>query len=196
VQRRRFCLAICLALLGAMVLSSPMLHAQSDDGPLGLRWGMSTEAVERMGLGLCCRQVGKWGARYEVNQSDFANFPAPLGDEDKVYLYFGNTNKLLRAFIAIQKQDGWNRYKQMNILAARKYDLIDQCVREQFSKYETLKKRRPERPCSDYEAYSVYKKDGVEAFVGLEKHGAAYRISVILLHNELFRRDKGKKNPL
>ena len=58
--------------------------AQTADGPLGLQWGMTKEAVEKLGIGLCCRQVGKYGARYGVASEDFANFPNPLGDEAKV----------------------------------------------------------------------------------------------------------------
>ena len=64
---------------------------------------MSPEAVAELGIRLCCRQVGEWGARYEVESQDFDKFPTPLGDEEKVYVYFGNTNKLLRIFISIKK---------------------------------------------------------------------------------------------
>ena len=69
--------------------------------------------------------VGKWGARYQVNADDFQRFPNSLGDEEKVYLYFGNTNKLLRVYSAIRKVDGWNRYKQINVILNKKYTFSD-----------------------------------------------------------------------
>ena len=115
------------------------IDAQPSGGPLGLRWGMPQEAVDQLDIRLCCRQVGKWGARYKVNGQDFPNFPNPLGDEERVYLYFGNTNKLLRVYIAIRKIDGRNRYKQVNIIVNKKYDLIKSCVRKKYTKYEALK---------------------------------------------------------
>ena len=58
--------------------------AQPGEGPFGLRWGMSPEAVAALGMRFCCRQVGEWGARYEVESPDFDTFPPPLGDEEKV----------------------------------------------------------------------------------------------------------------
>jgi hypothetical protein len=80
-----------LFLCGLSIASS--LNAQVSDGPLGLSWGMPKEAVERLGIRLCCRQVGTWGTRYTVARQDFNKMPRSFGDEEKIYLYFGNKNK-------------------------------------------------------------------------------------------------------
>jgi hypothetical protein len=190
----------CLGLLCCMVLVKTV-DAQSSDGPLGLDWGISKEAVEKLGIRMCCRQIGKWGARYEVRRQDFANFPRPLGDEEKVYLYFGNTNKLLRVYIDIRKKDGWNRYKQINTILARRYDMVDTCTRKTYTKYEALQKGQTEKICKNYESYTNYKKGNIEAFAGLERFDTGmrnpdYRVSVILLHDGLYKVDLEKKSPL
>jgi hypothetical protein len=171
------------------------LAAQPGEGPLGLRWGMSPEAWQSQNR-LCCRQVGEWGARYEVDSQDFDKFPNPLGDEEKVYVYFGNTNKLLRIFISIKKTDGWNRYKQINSMIESKYDMKESCVHKVLDKYEALRRGTSEQTCKEYEAYSSYNKDDVEVFVGLKQMGVNYEVSITQLHNGLYVTDKKKKSPL
>ena len=181
---------LCCVMLGQQ------LAAQPGEGPLGLRWGMSPEAVTELGIRLCCRQVGEWGARYEVDSQDFDKFPTPLGDEEKVYVYFGNTNKLLRIYIAITKTDGWNRYKQINSMVESKYDMKESCVHKVLDKYEALRRGASEQTCKEYAAYSSYKKDDVEVFVGLKQMDGNYEVSIIQLHNGLYVIDKSKKSPL
>jgi hypothetical protein len=51
---------------------------------------MPKEAVERLGIRLCCRQVGTWGTRYTVARQDFNKMPRSFGDEEKISLYFGH----------------------------------------------------------------------------------------------------------
>ena len=65
-----------LFLCGLSIVSP--LNAQVSDGPLGLPWGMPKEAVERLGIRLCCRQVGTWGTRYTVARHDFNKLPRSL----------------------------------------------------------------------------------------------------------------------
>ena len=170
--------------------------AQKHEGPLGLQWGMTTEAVEQLDIGLCCRQVGKYGARYEVDPADFANFPNGLGDEEKVYLYFGNTNKLLRIFIAIRKVDGWNRYNQINTILGKQYTLKASCKVRKYTKYESLEKGKVEKTCKNYQAYSEYQDNNIEVFVGLERESTVYRITIVQLHRALYEFDKKEKSPL
>jgi hypothetical protein len=180
----------------AAVIALSVVNVQATDGPLGLHWGMPKAAVETLGIHLCCRQVGKWGARYLVDAEDLKNLPNSLGDEDKVYLYFGNTDKLQRIYIAIKKVDGWNRYRQVNALAQKKYSQTDACARRSYDKYEALAKGKTARTCEQYEAYTTYEQDSVKVFVGLEKLPVDYRVSLIFLHGDLYRVDQGKKNPL
>lgn len=180
----------------SVVVGVAAIDAHATDGPLGLQWGMSKAAVEKLGIRLCCRQVGKWGARYLVEAEDLKNLPNALGDEEKVYLYFGNTDKLLRIYVAIKKVDGWNRYKQINTLAQKKYSRSESCARQQYDKYEALKKGTSAKTCAQYEAYTTYKQDSVEVFVGLEKMTTDYRVTLIFLHGKLYRAEQGKKNPL
>ncbi len=195
MQRLLLKIEICLAILGC-VMGGSVAGTWASDGPLGLHWGMPKEAVEKLGIHLCCRQVGKWGARYQVNADDFQRFPNSLGDEEKVYLYFGNTNKLLRVYSAIRKVDGWNRYKQINVILNKKYTFSESCRRKKYDKYEALKKGKTEETCKEYDAYATYKKDAVEVLVGLERFGVDYRISLIFVHGEIYEIDKDKKNPL
>jgi hypothetical protein len=140
--------------------------------------------------------VGKWGARYLVDAEDLKNLPNALGDEEKVYLYFGNTDKLLRIYVAIKKVDGWNRYKQVNTLAQKKYSRSESCARQKYDKYEALTKGKSAKTCEQYEAYTTYEQDSIEVFVGLEKMIIDYRITLIFLHGDLYRVDQGKKNPM
>ena len=113
-----------------------------------------------------------------------------------MYLYFGNTDKLLRAYIAIRKIDGWNRYKQVNIIAGKKYKLIKSCVRRKYTKYEALRLGKDEETCDNYEASSAYKNNDIDVFIGLEKYSTDYRISLILLNSKIHEMDKSKNNPL
>jgi hypothetical protein len=113
-----------------------------------------------------------------------------------VYLYFGNTDKLLRIYVAIKKVDGWNRFKQVNALAQKKYTQSESCARQKYDKYEALTKGKSAETCKQYEAYTTYEQDSVEVFAGLEKFTMDYRISLIFLHGDLYRVDQGKKNPL
>lgn len=195
LQKYAFRYEIGLLVL-AVVIAFSGLHVRAADGPLGLHWGMPRAAVESLGIRLCCRQVGKWGARYQVNDEDLQNLPNALGDEEKVYLYFGNTDKLLRIYVAIKKVDGGNRYRQINALAREKYTQSESCTAQPYDKYEALAKGKVARTCKQYEAYTVYKGGGVEVFVGLEKLAIDYRISLIFLNGDLYRVDQGKENPL
>lgn len=183
-------------LLLSIVIGLSAIDARATDGPLGLQWGMSKAAVEKLGIRLCCRQVGKWGARYLIETEDLKNLPNGLGDEEKVYLYFGNTDKLLRIYVAIIKVDGWNRYKQVNTLAQKKYSRSESCTRQKYDKYEALTKGQSAKTCEQYEAYAAYEQESIEVFVGLEKRTTDYRITLIFLHGDLYRIDQGKKNPL
>lgn len=180
----------------AAVVAVSVANVRAADGPLGLHWGMPKAAVESLGIRLCCRQVGKWGARYLINSEDLRNLPNALGDEEKVYLYFGNTDKLLRLYVAIKKVDGWNRYRQINALAQEKYTQSESCAEKRYDKYEALAKGKAGRTCKQYEAYTSYKRNGIEVFVGLEKLPVDYRVSLIFLNGDLYRVDQGKKNPL
>jgi hypothetical protein len=173
------------------------LDAQPGDGPLGLQWGVSKEAVEKLGLRLCCRQVGLWGARYEVDPETFRKFPRSLGDEKTVYLYFGNTNKLLRVYVAIVKEDGESRFKQLTQLTFAKYKyLAEECTRKAYGKYEALEKGTSGVSCKEYEKYVVYKQDDIEVFIGLEKQGTNFQISMIHLHEALHNAEIAKDLPL
>ncbi|MCZ6873491.1 MAG: hypothetical protein O7G88_08160 [bacterium] len=195
LQKVAFRFEIGLLFLAVMIAFS-VIHVRATDGPLGLHWGMPKAEVEALGIGLSKRQVGKWGARYLVSHEDFNNLPNALGDEEKVYLYFGNTDKLLRIYIAIKKVDGWNRYRQVNALAEKKYSRSTSCARQKYDKYEALTKGKSAKSCEQYDAYSTYERDSVEVFVGLEKLTINYRVSLIFLHGSLYRADQGKKNPL
>ncbi|MGQ4807797.1 hypothetical protein NKDENANG_01157 [Candidatus Entotheonellaceae bacterium PAL068K] len=195
MQRFVFNIGTCVILLCGVVFVQA-IDAQPSGGPLGLRWGMPKEAVEQLDIRLCCRQVGKWGARYKVNSQDFTNFPKPLGDEETVYLYFGNTNKLLRVYVAIRKIDGQNRYRQINIIVDKKYDFIKSCIRKKYTKYEALRLGKSEEVCKDYEGYTEYAKNNIEVFVGLERYSTDYRVSLILLNRKIHEIDKSKNNPL
>ena len=159
-------------------------QAQNTEGPFGLRWGMSKEDVEAMNIRLCCHQLGKWGARYEVNRRDFDKLPKRLGDEEKMYLYFGNKNELLRIYIAISKIDGKNRYSQINLLLGKRYEEVKRCD------WETA----PD--CDGYKALTSYKSDDIYILVGFEEN-LTYRdkIFVTLLNTKLFKGDKDTKNP-
>jgi hypothetical protein len=195
VQKRVVNIGTCGILL-CWVLLVNTHNAQSADGPLGLRWGMTKEAVETMGIHLCCRQMGKWGARYKVDSQDFNNFPNSLGDEEKVYLYFGNENKLLRVYLVIRKIDGPNRYKQINIIVNKQYDFLESCIRKEYTKYEALRRGKSEETCRNYESYSSYKKNDIDVFVGLKKYSTDYEVSVIFLNRRIHNVDKDKNNPL
>ncbi len=175
-----------LFLCGLSIASS--LNAQVSDGPLGLSWGMPKEAVERRGIRLCCRQVGTWGTRYTVARQDFNKMPRSFGDEEKIYLYFGNKNKLLRAYVAIPKDDGWNRYKQLNVLVREAYPLVQACTRQTYSKYEALERGKSEETCKEYEAYSEYASNAIEVFVGLAKQPTDYVVSLIEFNRRLHTR--------
>jgi hypothetical protein len=160
------------------------LYAQQADGPFGLRWGMTQKDVENMDIRLCCAQLGKWGMRYEVNPQDFKNFPKRLGDEEKIYLYFGNRNTLFRMYVSTTKIGAQNRYNQIKILLAEKYNLVKDCE----AKRQNL--------CGEYKAYAEYKANEVTVFVAFEEN-LTYRdkIFITLLHNELYKTDKNTKNP-
>jgi hypothetical protein len=80
-----------LVLCGLSIVSP--LNAQMSDGPLGLPWGMPKEAVERLGIRLCCRQVGTWGTRYTVDRQDFTKLPRSFGDEEKIYWLLSRDRK-------------------------------------------------------------------------------------------------------
>jgi hypothetical protein len=175
-----------LCLCGLSVVSS--LNAQVSDGPLGLAWGMPKEAVERLGIRLCCRQVGTWGTRYTVARQDFNKMPRSFGDEEKIYLYFGNKNKLLRAYLAIPKDDGWNRYQQLNALVREVYPLVKACTRQTYSKYEALERGKSEETCKEYEAYSEYASNAIEVFVGLAKQPTEHVVSLIEFNRRLHTR--------
>jgi hypothetical protein len=149
---------------------------------------MPKEAVEQLGIRLCCRQVGAWGTRYTVDPQDFSKVPRALGDEEKMYLYFGKTNKLLRAYVAIPKADGWNRYTQLNALVRETYPLVRSCTRRTYSKYEALEKGKSAETCKEYEAYSEYASNAIEVFVGLTKQPTDYVVSLIALNRRLHTR--------
>ena len=159
-------------------------HAQEDEGPFGLHWGMSKEEVTNMNIRLCCGQLGKWGMRYQVNQLDFKNLPKSLGDEEKMYLYFGNKNELLRIYVAITKINGLNRYRQISLLLEKRYDSLKRCGDKEMDN------------CENYKTYTHYKKGDIEVFVGFEEN-LTYRdkISIIFMHGELFKADEDFKNP-
>ena len=183
MQRRMLSLGISVTLL-LCIAWGRSLDAQQNDGPFGLRWGMTKEDVETMQIRLCCRQLGKWGARYEVDHRDFKNFPRRLGDEAKIYLYFGHTNKLLRMYIAISKINAQNRYNQINSLIGKRYDLVNKCV------------QGGRGSCNDYKIYNKYKKDSVDVEVGF-KENLTYRdeIFIALTNTKLHELDKDKANP-
>ena len=195
-MHRLFYLLGILTLLLCWQAVPSVTAAPTPAGPLGLQWGMSKEAVEQLGIGLCCRQVGKYGARYEVASEDFSNFPNPLGDEAKVYLYFGNANTLLRIYIAIHKVDGWNRYKQLMTLVNENHRLVRTCQHKQYDKYESLKRGKTAETCQGYESYAEYVGGGVEVFVWLQKKSGEYEISIAQLNQTLYDKDKKKKSPL
>ena len=187
VMRMSLCFLIVVGVVGVCIL-----QAQQDDGPLGLRWGMSNTDAESLGIRLCCKQVGKWGVRYEIEKDALENLPDPLGDENKVYLYFGNMNKLLRIYIDIIKRDGRNRYNQINTMLESNYTFQDGCVQRE-DKYTELQKNKT---CGDYYGYANYAKDAIKVFVGLERFAQSDRVSIILLHDKLYSADQGKKSPL
>ena len=187
VMRMSVCFLIVSGVVGVFTL-----QAQQDDGPLGLRWGMSNTDVEALGVRLCCKQVGKWGARYEIEEDALKNLPNPLGDENKVYLYFGNMNQLLRVYIDIVKRDGRNRYNQINTILESKYTFQDGCARRE-EKYTQLQK---DETCGDYYGYANYTRDAVKAFVGLERFTQSDRVSIVLLHDKLYEVDQKRKGPL
>ena len=174
-----------LLLLLCGVLSPPALSAPpEDDGPFGLRWGMPREALDQYNIRLCCRQLGKWGERYEVNPRDFEKLPKILGDEDKIYLYFGQANALLRMYVGIRKVDGHNRFRQLSQLIQKRYDLLQTC------------KQRGNPICKGYAAYNRYKKDEVEVVVALEESlTASDTIFITLLNTRLHTQDDDGKNP-
>ena len=159
-------------------------QAESDEGPFGLQWGMSKEEVEKLNIRLCCEQLGKWGLRYQVHSKDFQYFSKRLGDEEKIYVYFGNKNKLLRMYVATSRVGGENRYNQLKELLASKYNMIKQCD------------AKAKESCNDYRAYAAFAKDAVDVFIGFEEN-VTYRdkIFITLLHKQLFEADKGSKNP-
>lgn len=174
-------LVVLLCIYGWCVSAS---QAESDDGPFGLRWGMSKEEVEQLKIGLCCEQLGKWGLRYEVRSKDFQHLPKRLGDEEKIYLYFGNKNTLLRMYVSTSKVGAENRYNQLKSLLAEKYDLLKAC------------NARVKGPCNNYRAYATFAKHDVDVFIGFEEN-LTYRdkIFITLLHKKLFAADTGGKNP-
>ena len=53
------------------------------------------------------------------------------------------------------------------------------CVRKVLEKYEALRRGASEQTCKAYAAYSSYKKDDVEVFVGLKQMGGHYEVSII-----------------
>ena len=192
---RRMSMGVILVLCVGGALAP--VDAQPGDGPLGLQWGASKEAVEKIGLRLCCRQVGLWGARYKVEPETFRKFPRSFGDEKEVYLYFGNTNKLLRVYVAIVKEDGESRFKQITQLTSARYKyLVEECTRKTYEKYEALEKETPGVSCKEYEKYVVYKQNDIEVFVGLEKQGTNFQISIIHLHEALHNADVARVLPL
>ena len=156
--------------------------AQADEAPFGLQWGMTQQDVEAMHIRLCCRQLGKWGERYEVNQRDFGKLPKTLGDEEKIYIYFGNDNKLLRVYVAVTKIDGKNRYNQIKLLLAKRYDILKACDWTAAS------------DCNGYKAFTSYQKGDVDVFVGFEEN-LTYRdkIFITFVNTALY---KGPDNTL
>jgi hypothetical protein len=103
-------------------------------------------------------------------------------------LYFGHTNKLLRAYVAIPKDDGWNRYKQLNALVREAYPLVKACTRHTYAKYEALARGKNEETCQEYEAYSAYASNAIEVFVGLAKQPTEYVVSLIAFNRRLHTR--------
>jgi hypothetical protein len=160
------------------------VQAQADEAPFGLQWGMSKEDVEAMQIRLCCRQLGKWGERYEVNDRDFDKLPKALGDEEKIYVYFGNDNKLLRIYVAITKIDGKNRYNQIRLLLEKKYDVLKACDWTAAS------------DCNGYKAFTSYQKGEISVFVGFEEN-LTYRDKIFMtfVNTKLFKGDKDSQNP-
>lgn len=177
--------SVVLLLLFYGVLSQQTLSAlPENDGPFGLRWGMPKEALEQYNIRLCCRQVGKWGERYQVNHRDFEKLPKRLGDEDKLYLYFGHTNTLLRMYVGIRKVDGRNRFLQLNQLIEKRYDVLQACT------------QRSSPACNGYAAYTRYKRDEVEVVVALEENLTAHdTIFITLLNTRLYTKADDGKNP-
>lgn len=174
-----------LLLLLCGVLSLQALGAPPEnDGPFGLRWGMPKEALGQYNIRLCCRQLGKWGERYEVNYRDFEKLPKRLGDEDKIYLYFGHSNTLLRMYVGIRKVDGRSRFRQLNVLIQKRYDVLQACT------------QRGRPACNGYAAYNRYKRDEVEVVVALEENLTAHdTIFMTLLNTRLHTQDDDGKNP-
>ena len=174
-----------LLLLLCGVLSQQALSAPPEnDGPFGLRWGMPKEALAQYNIRLCCRQLGQWGERYQVNHRDFEKLPKHLGDEDKIYLYFGQTNTLLRMYVGIRKVDGRNRFRQLSQLIRKRYDLQQACT------------QRGSTTCNGYAAYNRYKRDEVEVVVALEENlTASDTIFITLLNTRLHTQDDDGKNP-
>jgi hypothetical protein len=183
VNLMRCSVGMCVALLiwGGYAIST---YAESDDGPFGLHWAMPKEDLTNMGIRLCCRQLGKWGERYEVDHRDLRNLPKRLGDEEKVYVYFGHTNKLLRMYIATTKIGGNNRYNQIKLLIEKGYDFIEECV------------QKDKDSCKGYQKYATYKKDDVEVDIGFEEN-LTYRdkVFITLLNTRLYKQDKDTGNP-
>lgn len=159
-----------------------LVHA--DEAPFGLQWGMAKEDVEGMHIRLCCRQLGKWGERYEVNPRDFGKLPKTLGDEEKIYLYFGNDNQLLRVYVAVTKIDGKNRYNQIRLLLGKRYDVLKACDWTASS------------DCNGYKAFTAYQKGEVDVFVGFEEN-LTYRdkIFITFVNTTLYKGDKDSQNP-
>lgn len=179
-------ITLCAILVCCVALFLGASHEQKDEGPYGLDWGMSKEDVILMKIRLCCEQLGKWGMRYQVEPLDFKNLPKHLGDEEKMYLYFGNNDQLLRLYVAISKINGLNRYRQIKLLLEKRYDVVKTCGDQQARSND----------CGNYKSYTHYKKGDVEAFIGFEEN-LTYRdkISIIFMHGKLFKDDNDLKNP-
>ncbi len=158
--------------------------AQPDDGPFGLRWGMTHEALGEMNISTCCIQFGKWGQRYKVDPGSFSSLPKALGDERRMYLYFGQTNKLLRVYVSIVKPDASNRFRQLSKLLSEKYALVKQCT-----------KKKPS-DCNGYDFINNYQQDNIEVEIALEMSFISDdKIYITFLHTSLFASDEKKKNP-
>lgn len=172
-----------LALLSCVAFVSH-LHAQPDDGPFGLRWGMPYEALREMNIATCCVQLGKWGQRYQVAPDSFTSLPKALGDERRMYLYFGQTNRLLRVYVAILKPDATSRFKQLSNLLSQKYSLVKQCI------------QKKESDCNGYDFLTIYQQEDIEAEIALDKSFKGDdKIYITLLNTSLYNSDEKKKNP-
>lgn len=184
-MRRLFpVIGIFLIIIIYCVAPAHAIDASQSDGPFGLRWAMSKEDIETMQIRLCCRQVGQWGERYEVHPRDFKRLPKSLGDEEKLYLYFGNINKLPRLYVSIRKVDARNRFNQLNVLIGKRYDSVHACTQEN------------DNDCNGYKAYNTYQKGDIEVEVALEENLTSRdKIFITLINKTLHKIDQDEENP-